>query len=123
MAYHSGRPLLINLLKLSREEIGKHDPETEALAIALYKETRLVLERKGKMPVQMLSEDLPRAPEADPPDKTATQAADRALYKEALLAGQQANEVPKRRPPIVLSSVNDFSKPYLQKGTPRPTVS
>jgi mitochondrial inner membrane protease subunit 2 len=122
-AYHSGRPLLMHLLKTSQDELERHDPETEALAAALYKEAQLALEYKGKMPVQILSEDLPQGAEGEQPDDADTEAAVRALYKEAILAAEKTDEVPERTPPTVVSKFNPaLSTPYPED-TPKPVVS
>lgn len=123
-AYHSGRPVLLHLLKTSHDEVEKHDPETEALAAALYKEVKAALDHKGKMPVQILSEDLPRGADADGANHADTEAAVRALYTQAMAAAGQTDGASDRMPPTVTpKDHNPPPAPYIQGDTPRPVVS
>jgi hypothetical protein len=113
-AYHTGRPVLLHLLKTSHDEVEKHDPETEALAAALYKEVKAALEHKGKMPVPLFSEDLARAAVAD---RANTEAAVRALYQQAVAAAGETNK-PSRR-----TYNNTPPAPCIKGDTPRPVLS
>lgn len=123
-AYHSGRPLLLHLLKTSRDEVEKHDPETEALAAALYKEVKAALEHKGKMPVPILSENLPRGGEADAANNADTEAAVRALYRQAIAAAGETENAPGRTPPAVTTNYNNAPPAaYIKGDTPKPVVS
>jgi signal peptidase I len=115
-AYNKDRRVLLQLLKTSRDEAERHDPETEALATALYKEAKLALEYKGKVPVQISATDLP--------DEADTEVSVRALYKEAISTTENTDEVPKRTPPpVVPKYYTALSAPYVQEDTPRPVVS
>jgi mitochondrial inner membrane protease subunit 2 len=125
-AYHSGRALLVHLLKTSRDEVEKHDPETAALAAALHNEVKLVLETKGKLPVPISSTDLPRGSGPDLPDVADTEAALRSLYREAIAMAEKTGQVPERAEaqPTVVPEINSaLSAPYVQEDTPSPVVS
>jgi hypothetical protein len=102
------------LLKTSHDEVEKHDPETEALAAALYKEVKAALEHKGKMPVRVFSEDLPRAAVAD---RANTEAAVRALYQQAVAAARETNK------PSRPTYNNTPPAPCIKGDTPRPVLS
>lgn len=114
-ATNDGRRLLSGLLETSRVELERHDPETEALAAALYKEVQLALERRGKMPLQVSATDL--AGGAD------TEASGEALYEEAMLKAGKRDKVPERTPPTVVPKYKNISSAPYVDDTPRPVVS
>lgn len=118
-AYTSGRPLLVHLLKTSQDEVDKHDPETEALAAALHTEVKLALEHRGKLPVPILADNLPQGTETDPLDGADTQAAMRALYKDAISAAEKTDEADERAPPTVVPTQGTaLAGPYVAEHTP-----
>ena len=87
MNYLAQPKVLVDLLKTCGDEVEKADPETEALAAALYREVKLALHHKGKVPVEMPPTDLPRGAEAGAPGGGPdAEASVRASYRDVILA-------------------------------------
>jgi inner membrane protease subunit 2 len=99
---NAGRRMLVGLLESSRAEIERQDPETAALAAALHKEVKLVLDSKGRVAQEIPPIDLSHGTETDPPDDTDTGASVRATYKKSILTTEERGAVPERTPPTVL---------------------
>ena len=127
MNYRAQPLVLVGLLRTCREEVEKHDPETEALAAALYREVKLALDHKGKVPVEMPVEtppmNEPRDIEARPSGDTDAAASAGALYQEAILAPEKTDEMPERTPPTVVPIFNGGVSALHKQDTSRPVVS
>jgi hypothetical protein len=120
---NAGRRMLVGLLETSRAEIERQDPETAALAAALHKEVKLVLDSKGRVAQEIPPMDLPHGTETDPLDDTDTGAPVRAACKTSTLTAEEKGAVPERTPPTVLPKYNNaLSAPYIDD-TPKPVVS
>ena len=123
MNYRVQPGVLINLLKTCRDEVERHDPETEALAAALYREVKSTLDHKGKGPVEIRPTDLPQGAETAPSDDTHTENLAKDLYKEAILTAGETDEMRERALPTVAPKYNNaLSAPYIHDA-PRPIVS
>jgi hypothetical protein len=115
--------MLVGLLETSRAEIERQDPETAALAAALHKEVKLVLDSKGRMAQEIPPIDPPHRTETDPPDDTDTRAPVRAAYQKPILTAEEKGVVSERTPPTVPPKYNNaLSAPYVDD-TPKRLVS
>jgi signal peptidase I len=120
---NAGRRMLVGLLETSRAEIERQDPETAALAAALHKEVKLVLDSKGRMAQEIPPIDPPHRTETDPPDDTDTRAPVRAAYQKPILTAEEKGVVSERTPPTVPPKYNNaLSAPYVDD-TPKRLVS